>query len=95
MTDRIVEELPSEALMQKSIVDLRARLVVLTQIIREAQRDGDERWRDVVPQQRRVNAALVAKLKQRRIDRDEPEPTPVVVGMKPAKIAAVRVSVGG
>ncbi len=85
----------SGALAKRSIVDLRARLAIVTRVIREAQADGDERWRNVVPQQRRINAVLTAKLKERRQEHGETEPPSITVGMKPGRLKATRLSVGG
>lgn len=70
-----------------SVVDLRVRLALVTRVIKEAQADGDKRWKNVVPQQRRINAALVAKIKTARRGRGEPDIEPTVVGMKPLALA--------
>ena len=67
----------------KSISDLRFRLAVLNTIIREAQKAGDERWKEAARQQRVINEVLVRKVKEARQQAGEPEPEPVRIGMKP------------
>lgn len=80
-----------QKLRMKSIGNLRARLYVLTRIIKEAQAKGDERWRKLVPQQRAINEVLVEKIKEQRRIRGEPEPETVKIGMKAASLKARRV----
>ena len=82
-----VDDTAASVLAMCSVSDLRTRLALVTRVIREAQADGDERWRNVVPQQRRINAALVAKIRTTRLGRGEPDAEPVVVGMKPLALA--------
>lgn len=69
-----------------SIPDLRVRLALLTQIIKEAQADGDPRWEEAARQQRVVNEVLVRKIKEARRQAGEPEPKPVMVGMQAARM---------
>ena len=76
-----------DALDELSELELRTRLVVVTKVIREAQADGDDRWRNVIPQQRRLNRALVAKIREVRRRRGEPDRAPVVVRMRPLSLA--------
>ena len=64
-----------------SIVELRMRLVLVTTVLREAREAGDERYERLIPQQRRLNDALVARLK---VERGEIAPT--VVSMKTVKL---------
>ena len=67
-----------------SIHELKARLGIISMVIKEAREDGDPRWKNIVPQQCRLNALLVAKIKARRIRLGHPEPLPVKVGMRVA-----------
>lgn len=86
----MTDEEKEASLKKLSIVELKLRLSLATKIIREAQRDGDGRWENVVPQQRRLNKVLVRKLKERRLAKGKPEPPPIVVGVKAAKMVARR-----
>jgi len=76
----------------KSIPDLRVRLILLTQIIREAQKAGDPRWKEAARQQCVVNEALVRKLKEARCQAGESEPEPIIVKMQPACLKIKRLS---
>jgi hypothetical protein len=77
-----------DALSELAVHDLRLRLAIVTQVIREAQVNGDPRWENVVPQQRRINTALVRRLQRQRRDEGVPEPEPVRVAMQPARMVA-------
>jgi hypothetical protein len=70
---------------------LTFRAKVLSDIIRQAQRDGDKRWKDLVPQQRRLNEAIARKESEERAARGEPEPEPVHVSLGTAKVTARRI----
>jgi hypothetical protein len=84
--DEVMDE-DIDSLNYLSINELRFRLGIVSKVIREAQRDGDSRWENVVPQQRKINAVLVRKIKrQHRANGTEPEP--VRVGMQPARVVA-------
>lgn len=73
---------------KRSLVDLQARFAIITQVIREAQADGDERWKILVPQQRKLNGIIIKKLQKRREQRGIPEPSPVIIGVQPACLAS-------
>jgi hypothetical protein len=77
----------------KSILDLRVRHALLTQIIREAQKAGDPRWKEAARQQRGVNEVLVRKLKEVRHQAGEPEPEPIKIRMQPARLKVKQLSV--
>lgn len=81
--------------LRQEIGQIRAKLMVTNMIIRDAQRDGDERWRTVAEQQRELNRQHAEKMKELRAVLGQPEPEPVVVQMKPAKLKAKRLAVGG
>jgi len=66
-----------------STLELKMRLALVTSVLREAQQNGDERWRRLIPQQRKLNTALVKRLKEERGER-----APVVVGLKPVVLSA-------
>jgi len=70
-------------LKDRSIADLRVRLMVLIKIIREAQKAGDERWKEPARQQRIINKVLVTKIKEARQQAGESEPKHVKIGMQP------------
>lgn len=74
----------------KSITELKFRLGLLSKIIREAQKVGDDRWEEPARQQRVVNEALVKKIKDARCQAGELEPEPVKVGMQAARLKAKR-----
>jgi len=74
--------------MQLSAGDLRFRLSILSHVIREAQRDGDERWKKLAPQQQTINAALVERERRDRVERGQPEPKPVSVRLQTLKLKA-------
>lgn len=81
-----IETADKATLDSKSIADLKARLMVLNKIIKEAQRAGDPRWKEAARQQRVINEVLVRKIKEARRQAGEPEPEPVRVGMQPARL---------
>lgn len=83
-----------EALKEKSIGDLKVRLAVLSQVIKEAQRDGDKRWEKLISQQRRINEVLVAKIKLAREQHGIKQPESISIGMKPATLSAKPLSHG-
>lgn len=66
-----------------TLVELKLKAQLLRMIIKEAQRDGDQRWENLIPQQERINAMLVAAIREDRQRRGIPEPTPIVIGLKP------------
>lgn len=68
--------------------EIQMRLNIVTSVLLEAQRNGDARWKNLIPQQRKLNGALVARKKRARVMRGEPEITPTVVGMQPVKLTA-------
>lgn len=76
----------------KSITNLKVRLMLLTQIIREAQKAGDPRWKEAARQQRVVNEVLARKLKEARHQAGEPEQKPIIVKMQPARLKIKRLS---
>lgn len=81
-----VETADKTKLELKSIADLKVRLMLLNKIIREAQAKGDPRWEEPARQQRVVNKVLVKKIKEARRLAGQPEPEPVRVGMKSARM---------
>jgi len=81
-----VETADKSTLESKSITDLRVRLGLLTKIIHDAQKEGDERWKKLVSQQRTINEVLVKKIKEARQRAGELEPESVRVGMKSARM---------
>jgi len=89
MQDEVTEDLG-----HLSIGDIRLRLGMANKIIKEAQTKGDDRWKKVVPQVRRLNEALVKKLKEERKKRGEAEPEPVTVGMKALDLTGRAISGG-
>lgn len=68
---------------------LVASLGILNMTIREAQRDKDERWRNLIPQVRRINEELSKRSKASGV-----EPPPTVVSLRPAKMKARKLSLG-
>ena len=74
-----------------SIAELKIRLAVVTKVIRGAQAEGNGRWENVIAQQRRLNEALVKKIKALRRKRGEPEPNSVTIGIKPVRVASKRI----
>lgn len=77
-----VEEPMLTTLVDLSTPELKMRLGVVTSVLREAQADKDPRWKNLIPQQSRLNAALVARLKGER------EIAPTVINMQAASLAA-------
>jgi len=69
--------------------EIISRLMILNRVIKEAQRDKDDRWRILVPQQRSLNEEL-----SRRSKESGSEPAPTIVKMKPATLKAERLSTG-
>jgi hypothetical protein len=72
----------------RSIEDLRARVLLGSALVKMLRRDPDPRAQEAADrlqdQQREINRVLVAKIKA---SRDE-EPPPVVVGLKPVIMTA-------
>ena len=89
-----MQEETTENLDHLTIGDLKLRLGLANKIIKEAQAEGDKRWEKVVPQVRRLNAALAKKLKEQRKERGELEPEPVTVGMKALDLTGRAISGG-
>ena len=81
-----VETADSATLDSKSISELKIRLGLLNKIIREAQKVGDDRWKEPARQQRAVNEVLIRKIKEARHQAGEPEPEPIRVGMQSARL---------
>ena len=81
-----VETADKATLDSNSVADLKIRLGLLNKIIREAQAKKDPRWKEAARQQRVVNETLVKKIKEARHQRGEPEPEPVRIGMKSARM---------
>ena len=79
---------------EKSIADLRMRLMLLDKVIREAQAAGDPRWKEAARQQRAINGVLVRKIKDARRKAGQPEPEPVNIGMQSARLKAKRLAAG-
>jgi len=77
---------PSSTLDNKLITDLKIRLALLDKVIREAQAARDPRWEEAARQQRVINKVLVKKIKEARRQAGIPEPEPVNIGMRAAKI---------
>jgi len=68
------------ALKDMSVGELKFRLKIVQTVIQECQRQGDERWRDHLDgEQRILNAALVAKIREEEEKRGIPKPEPVVI----------------
>ena len=84
----------SNALDGLSMMNLKMRLAVVTRVIKDAQACGDPRWENVVPQQRRLNAALVKKIKEARRGRGEPDVAPVIVRMRPLSLSVKAETLG-
>jgi len=80
--------------MPDLVVQLRVKAAILSQVIREAQKRGDVRWKSLIPKQRKINELLVAEIKAQRKARGEPEPPPVVVGIQTIDMHARRLSHG-
>ena len=87
-----IETANKTTLDSKSITELKMRLGLLSKIIREAQKAGDERWIEPARQQRVVNEILVRKIREARRQAGELEPEPVRVGMQSARLKAKRLS---
>ena len=81
-------------LNEKSIADLRMRLMLLDKVIREAQAAGDSRWKEAARQQRTINEVLVGKIKEARRRAGIPEPEPINIGMQSARLKAKRLAAG-
>lgn len=94
MGERDNNELGKErmGLEGQSIEELRTRVAVGSQLIQMLRADGDVGAQKAIgilqEQQRQVNEVLVRKIKEAREARGEPEPEPVVVGMKAVKLTA-------
>ena len=73
-------------LNERSIADLRIRLMLLDKVIREAQAAKDPRWKEAARQQRAINEVLVRKIKDARREAGQPEPEPVRIGMQPLRL---------
>lgn len=69
---------------------LNWRAQVLRNVIKIAQADGDERWRRLIPQQKRLNSALSAALRRDRERSGIPEPDSTVIATKPARLNVKR-----
>lgn len=67
-----------------STVEIRLRLNLVTSVLLEARAKGDVRWKNLIPQQRKLNAVLVARIK---IERGT-EIAPTVVNMQSACLIA-------
>lgn len=87
----MTEEEKKENLRKLSLGEIRVRLAVVTKVIREAQSEKDPRWKNVVPQQRRLNQVLVEKIREARQIKGEPEPEPVTVGVKVLRMTTKRI----
>lgn len=70
--------------------ELKTRLWILSETIKDAQRNNDDRWKRLVPQQREINQEL-----SRRSKASGTEPPPSMVRMKPAHMKARRKSLQG
>ena len=56
------------------MVELKMRLQLVTTVLLEARESGDARYERLIPQQRKLNDALVARLK---VERGEIAPTKI------------------
>jgi hypothetical protein len=86
------DEKPQGSLDSLPISQLRARLMVLTKVIKQAQSEKDPRWEEAARQQRAVNVVLVKKIKEARARAGRAEPRPITIGMQAAcmKSRAIR-----
>lgn len=80
----------AEKIRHQPTVDLKMKLGLLNKVIKEAQAKGDVRWKNVVPQARRIKEELDRRRKEDRHQRGEAEPEPVRVGMRAARLKARR-----
>lgn len=62
--------------------EIQMRLNLVTSVLLEAREAGDKRYERLIPQQRKLNDALVARKKRARVMRGEPEIAPTVISMK-------------
>jgi len=88
---RGVEAFDHEEMPGHTIPQLRAKLMILARIIKEARADGDVRWKVAADQQRRINVIFVEKIRAARKAAGIPEPPAVVVGLKPVRMNVRRV----
>ena len=58
------------------------RLSILDQVIREAQEDGDERWKNLLPQVESLNEQRAQALEEERQQQGIPEPEPLLIQAK-------------
>jgi hypothetical protein len=66
---------PEELADVLTLADIETRLKLLDHVIREAQADGDERWKTTAkPQAEILNAARGILMKRQRQSQGEPEP---------------------
>lgn len=87
----LTEEEMKENLRKLSLGNLQFRLSVISETIKEAQTKGDDRWENLLPQQRRLNEIIIEKKREIRKAQGIEEPEPVVVGMQPLRLTAKRV----
>ena len=70
----------------QSIAELKAKVQLASMLIQMLRQDNDPQAgkaiKELQRQQRIINAVLVQKIKDKRAARGEPEPPPVVIGMK-------------
>ncbi len=76
--ERISEDMP--------IGELRMRLSIVTKVLIEARDKRDKRWKNLIPQQRRLNDALVKKIKEERRAHGKAEIEPTVINMQSVKL---------
>lgn len=84
MTDdlnEVLQECTADRLAEMSIKELMAKANVINIVISQAQHDGDERWRRLVPQQRLLNDEVHKRLREERAARGEPKPPAQAVAL--------------
>lgn len=83
-----VEEPQLRTLDDLTTVELKLRLGIVTSVLLEARANKDERYKRLIPQQRKLNDVLVARSTHDRAARGEPVIEPVVIQCKPLKLTS-------
>jgi len=86
----LLAEAVAKGLLDYSLVELQARHEVANDVLRKAINLGDPRASEPERQARLLNAALIEKERQARVERGEAEPPEVVVQLEPIVLKVTR-----